>query len=321
MSKTSAAGNKAILTRNLSSPDRIPKKRRNPRDRLGMKIFAFIVLFIVSALFILPLLYGLIGSFRTYNDVLAHPDRFFPSNWDAFTWDGYSELFSKTVYDSATQNEWYPIWNWLFNSLIVSVCGTLLYLILASLAAYAFVFLDFRFSNALFYLLLATMVVPGIVSMTPQLINMNQLGFYKNLMGLIAPSLGGVYGVFLIRQFFVTIPKDLVENARMDGANNLTIFRKVVLPLGKSVMYVEGLFGFMGAWNDVQWAQLIIGSAPRSTWTLAYGLKVISDNSEASESMTLALASAIIAMLPIFVVYLFAQSKLIEGVANTGIKR
>ena len=107
----------------------------------------------------------------------------------------------------------------------------------------------------------------------------------------------------------------------MDGASNFKIFLKVVLPLGKSALFVEGLFGFMGAWNDVQWAQLIIGNAPRTTWTLAYGLKVISDNCESYESITLALASAVIAMIPILIVYLFAQSKIIEGVANTGIKR
>ena len=159
------------------------------------------------------------------------------------------------------------------------------------------------------------------MSTAPQLINMNMLGFYKSLVGLIAPSLGGVYGVYLIRQFFIGIPKDLIENASMDGASNLSIFFKVVLPLGKSALFVQGLFGFMGAWNDVQWAQLIIGGAPRTTWTLAYGLKVISDNAESAESMTLAFASAVIAMIPIFIVYLVAQSKIIEGVANTGIKR
>ena len=142
-----------------------------------------------------------------------------------------------------------------------------------------------------------------------------------NLAGLIIPSFGGVYGVYLIRQFFSNIPKDLIENARMDGASNVKIFRRVVLPLGKSVIYVQGLFGFMGAWNDVQWAQLIIGSAPRSTWTLAYGLKVISDNCESAESITLAFASAVISMIPILIVYLLAQSKIIEGVANTGVKR
>lgn len=165
------------------------------------------------------------------------------------------------------------------------------------------------------------MTIPGIISTTPQLINMNMMGFYKSLLGLIVPSLGGVYGVFLIRQFFTSIPKDLVENARIDGANNFKIFITIILPLGKSALFVEGLFGFMGAWNDVQWAQLIVGNAPRTTWTLAYGLKVIADNTAATESITLALASAVIAMIPILIIYLVAQSKIMEGIANTGIKR
>lgn len=285
------------------------------------KILSFVILAIVSVVMIIPLVWGVAGSFRTSSDVLANPEKFFPSNWDAFTLDGYKELFSKAEFESSKANEWFPIWNWLFNSLLVSLGGTLLYLVIASFAAYAFVFLEFKYSNKLFYLLICTMTIPGVISTTPQLINMNLLGAYKSLLGLILPSLGGVYGVFLIRQFFLGIPKDLVENARIDGASNMKIFFKIVLPLGKSALFVQGLFGFMAAWNDVQWAQLVIGNAPRSTWTLAYGLKVISDQCEAYESMTLALASAVIAMIPIFIVYLVAQSKIIEGVANTGIKR
>ncbi len=285
------------------------------------KIIAFIILLSVSLLFLLPLVYGVLGSVRTYNDLTGHPESLFPTSPAAFTWDGYKELFSKTHYVESHANEYFPIWNWLLNSLVVSLGGTLVYLLIASFAAYAFVFLDFKYSNKIFGFLIATMVIPGIVSTTPQLINMNLLGLYKSLLGLIVPSFGGVYGVFLIRQFFLSIPKDLIENARMDGASNIGIFFKVVLPLGKSALFVQGLFGFMAAWNDVQWAQLIIGAAPRTTWTLAYGLKVISDNSESAESMTLAFASAVIAMIPIFIVYLVAQSKIIEGVANTGIKR
>ena len=230
-------------------------------------------------------------------------------------------MFSKTKFIPERANEWFPIWNWLGNSLIVALGGTLLYLLIAAFAAYAFVFMDFKYSNKIFNILIATLVIPGVISTTPQLINMNLMGFYKSILGLIAPSLGGVYGLYLIRQFFLGIPKDLIENARMDGASNLKIFFKVVLPLGKSALFVQGLFGFMGAWNDVQWAQLIIGSASRDKWTLAYGLKVISDNAESMESMTLAFSSAIVAMIPIFIVYLVAQSKIIEGVANTGIKR
>ncbi|MDE6401795.1 MAG: carbohydrate ABC transporter permease [Clostridiales bacterium] len=285
------------------------------------KTLEFVLLLIISLLFLLPLIYGVFGSVRTYNDLSGNADSIFPTSISAFTWDGYRELFSRTKYVSTNANEYFPIWNWLFNSLIVALGGTLLYLVIAAFAAYAFVFLDFKYSNKIFYFLIGTMVIPGIVSTAPQLINMNMLGFYKSLVGLIAPSLGGVYGVYLIRQFFIGIPKDLIENASMDGASNLKIFFKVVLPLGKSALFVQGLFGFMGAWNDVQWAQLIIGAAPRTTWTLAYGLKVISDNAESAESMTLAFASAVIAMIPIFIVYLVAQSKIIEGVANTGIKR
>lgn len=285
------------------------------------KTIAFIALFIISVLMLLPLVWGVAGSFRKSSDIFLHPDKFFPSDWSAFTFDGYRELFSKTTYEPSHANEWYPIWNWLVNSLIVAVGGTVCYLIIASMAAYAFVFLDFKYANKIFYFLICTMTIPGIVSTTPQLINMNILNVYKSLLGLIIPSFGGVYGVFLIRQFFLGIPKDLVENARMDGASNFKIFMKVVLPLGKSALFVQGLFGFMGAWNDVQWAQLIIGNAPRSTWTLAYGLKVISDQCEAYESITLSLASAVIAMVPIFIVYLIAQNKIIEGVASTGIKR
>lgn len=285
------------------------------------KTISFVILLAVSIFMIIPLIWGVAGSFRTSGDVLQNPEKFFPSNWDAFTFEGYAELFSKTEFNSTHPNEWFPIWNWLFNSLVVALGGTLVYLVIASFAAYAFVFLDFKYSNKIFYFLICTMTIPGIVSTTPQLINMNLLGAYKSLLGLILPSLGGVYGVFLIRQFFLGIPKDLIENARIDGASNMKIFFKIVLPLGKSALFVQGLFGFMGAWNDVQWAQLIIGNAPRSTWTLAYGLKVISDQCEAYESMTLALASAVIAMIPIFIVYLVAQSKIIEGVANTGIKR
>lgn len=296
-------------------------QRRSKNTKVVSKTVAFVLLLVVSIIALIPIIWGIFGSFRTYDDFYINSSSFFPSSWDKFTFDGYKELFSHATFDASKENEYYPIWNWLFNSLIVSLGGTLLYLIIASFAAYAFVFIDFKYSNKIFYFLIGTMTIPGVISTTPQLINMNILGAYKNLIGLIIPSLGGVYGLFLIRQFFISIPKDLIENAKMDGASNLKVFLTIVLPLGKSALFVQGLFGFMGAWNDVQWAQLIIGNASRTTWTLAYGLKVIADNTESVESITLALASAVITMIPILIVYLFAQSKIIEGVANTGIKR
>jgi len=285
------------------------------------KIIAFTILLLVSILFMLPVIWGFVGSFRSASDFNLFPEKFFPSNWSAFTFDGYLQLFSKTEFIQSNANEWFPIWNWITNSFIVSIFATILSLLVATLAAYAFVFLDFKHSKSIFNLILISMTVPGVVTITPQLINMNLMGVYKSLLGLIIPSMLSVFGLFLIRQFFLGIPKDLIENARMDGSTNLEILWRVVLPLGKSVLFVQGLFGFMGSWNDVQWSQLIIGNAPRSTWTLAYGLKILSDNSESYEAITLALASAVIAMIPILFVYLFAQSKIIEGVAFTGSKR
>ncbi|MFA5235754.1 MAG: carbohydrate ABC transporter permease [Bacilli bacterium] len=285
------------------------------------KIVSFILLAAFSIIAMSPIIWGVFGSFRTWRDLTNNSASFFPTSWSAFTFDGYLELFSRSVFNPSHANEYFPIWRWALNSLFVAVASTGLYLIIASLAAYAFVFLDFKWSNRIFMVLIATMTIPGVISTTPQLINMNNLGVYKSLWGLIIPGLGGVFGLFLIRQFFLGIPKDLVENARMDGASDFSIFRKVVVPLGKSALFVQGLFGFLGAWNDVAWAQLIVGSASRDTWTLSYGLKVMSDNAEAMESMTLALAGAVIGIVPIFIVYLIAQSYIIEGVAFTGMKR
>lgn len=285
------------------------------------KLIAFIILSIVTIIFLLPILWGFVNSFRDHADLTLHPAKFFPSKWDAFTFDGYRQLFDRTKFNPERANEWFPIWNWLLNSFVVATVGTLIALVFASFAAYAFVFLPFKHSEILFSVLLISMAVPGIVTITPQLINMNLLGAYKSIVGLIIPGFANVFGLFLIRQFFKGIPMDLIENARMDGASNLAIFRKVVLPISKSVFFVQGLFGFMGAWNDIQWAQLIIGNAPRSTWTLSYGLSVISANTESTQLTTLSLASAIIAMVPIFIVYLIAQNKIVDGVAFSGIKR
>ena len=221
------------------------------------KLIAFLILLLVSVLMLLPIIWGVFGSFRDYNDFNLHASSFFPSNWDAFTFDGYAELFSKTEFIPSQANEYYPIWNWLFNSLIVAIGGTLLYLLIASLAAYAFVFLDFKYSNRIFYFLIGTMTIPGIISTAPQLINMNMLGFYKSLMGLIAPSLGGVYGVFLIRQFFLSIPSSIRDSAAMDGASDRRYIISILIPISRAVISTLLLQSFVSMFNSYLWPLLV----------------------------------------------------------------
>ena len=230
----------------------------------------------------------------------------------AWTIQNYIAIFS---------SEEYPVFNWIINSFIVALSTTFIYLAIASLAAYAFVFMDLKYANILFGFLIATMTVPGIVNTVPQFTNIIQMGLNKNLLGLILPGLCGVYGLYLIRQFFLGIPKDLIENARMDGSSNFRIFRTIVLPLGKSALLVQGLFSFLGAWNDLQWAELIIGKADKKMWTLAVGLSKVIEGNQSYTKVGIQLACSVISMIPIFILYCIIQDRLVEGVSMTGIKR
>lgn len=270
------------------------------------------VLLIVCLLLLFPLIWGVISSFRDANDLRFYPGSFLPTNVKAWTIQNYIAIFS---------SEEYPVFNWIINSFIVALATTFIYLAIASLAAYAFVFMDLKYANILFGFLIATMTVPGIVNTVPQFTNIIQMGLNKNLLGLILPGLCGVYGLYLIRQFFLGIPKDLIENARMDGSSNFRIFRTIVLPLGKSALLVQGLFSFLGAWNDLQWAELIIGKADKKMWTLAVGLSKVIEGNQSYTKVGIQLACSVISMIPIFILYCIIQDRLVEGVSMTGIKR
>lgn len=270
------------------------------------------VLLIVCLLLLFPLIWGVISSFRDASDLRFYPGSFLPTNVKAWTIQNYIAIFS---------SEEYPVFNWIINSFIVALATTFIYLAIASLAAYAFVFMDLKYANILFGFLIATMTVPGIVNTVPQFTNIIQMGLNKNLLGLILPGLCGVYGLYLIRQFFLGIPKDLIENARMDGSSNFRIFRTIVLPLGKSALLVQGLFSFLGAWNDLQWAELIIGKADKKMWTLAVGLSKVIEGNQSYTKVGIQLACSVISMIPIFILYCIIQDRLVEGVSMTGIKR
>ncbi|MGI6713954.1 MAG: carbohydrate ABC transporter permease [Bacilli bacterium] len=281
-------------------------------SREPIKIVAFFVLLFFSVIVLFPLLWAVVNSLREAEDIFYYPNSFFPTSLSKWTFGNYKDVFA---------NDNYPVGRWFLNSLFVSSLSTIFYVIIASLAAYAFVFLKLQFANALFYFLIGTMTIPGIVIMVPQFTQMVDFGLIKNLWGLILPGLGGVYGLFLIRQFFMSIPFDLIESSRIDGAKDYKIFLKVVVPLGKSILLVQGMFGFLGAWNDLQWAQLIVAQAPKEMWTLAVGLAKVTEGNLTYSRLGLQLACTIISMLPILFMYLFVQDKIVEGVAMSGIKR
>lgn len=283
-------------------------------DSRLIQINCFVVLALFSFYWMLPLLIGVIGSFTSQYSFTYAPGNLIPV--DGFTWDNYVSLFNQHELDGTR----IPVERWILNSFLVASANTFLYLLIAGAAAYAFVFLRFKFRSVLFLVIIFTMVIPGIATMAPQLSNIANLGISKSLWALILPGLGGVGGLYLIRQFYLSIPMDLIESARIDGASDIRIFFKIVLPLAKTVFLVQGLFCFMGSWNDLFWPQIVIGTSNKELWTLPVGVAYLS-SSKTANSMGLSLASAIFSAFPIFILYLFTQNKIIEGVASSGVKR
>lgn len=299
----------------------LKKQKRLPENSFTLyvdsrliQINCFVVLALFSFYWMLPLLIGVIGSFTSQYSFTYAPGHLIPV--DGFTWDNYVSLFNQHELDGTR----IPVERWILNSFLVASANTFLYLLIAGAAAYAFVFLRFKFRSVLFLVIIFTMVIPGIATMAPQLSNIANLGISKTLWALILPGLGGVGGLYLIRQFYLSIPMDLIESARIDGASDIRIFFKIVLPLAKTVFLVQGLFCFMGSWNDLFWPQIVIGTSNKELWTLPVGVAYLS-SSKTANSMGLSLASAIFSAFPIFILYLFTQNKIIEGVATSGVKR
>lgn len=299
------------------------KKKENYHFKFQTgKLVSFIILLVFCVLWVMPFIILVTGSLRGFYDVNNYPGEiFYPHS--GYTLEAYKILlfgeYPEGMVHNKTQD--YQLGYWLMNSCFSAIGGTLLYLFVASLAAYAFTFIDFKFRNVLFTFLIITMVVPGTATAVGNQTFVFATGLNKSLLALIIPGLGGVYGMYLIRTFFTSIPKDLIESAKMDGYSNFKIFRKIVLPLGKTVLFVQGLFGFMGGWNDLVWPQMLFGTKDTKLWTLQVGMAYIINNSKTADLIGTSLAGGVICVLPVLVVYMIAQNKIIEGMATAGIKR
>lgn len=286
------------------------------------KIVSFIILFIFCVFWIAPFLIMITGSLRGHLDIMNYPkELFYPHS--GYTLENYVMLLTGEYPDDIIHNKTqeYAIGYWFLNSCASAIGGTALYLLVASLAAYAFTFLDFKYHNIIFAILVATLVIPGTATSVGNQSIVYSMGLNKSILGLILPGLGGVYGMYLIKTFFDSIPRDLIESARMDGYSNWKIFWKIVLPLGKTAIFVQGLFGFMGAWNDLVWPQMLYGTQDNKLWTLQVGMAYIINNSRSSDLIGTSLAGGVLCVLPVLIVYLFTSNMIIEGMATAGVKR
>ena len=275
------------------------------------EIGKYILLLILALTFLLPFVWMFTSSLKDANQVFSVPPIWFPN---PALWENF--------YNSWTA---WPFNLWLYNTVVkYAVPATIGTVVSASIAAYGFARLQWRLRDVFFAICLATMMVPGQVTLVPLFIVFKQFGWVNTMRPLVIPSFfgGGAWNIFLLRQFFVNLPTELSDAARIDGASEFGILFRIVLPLAKPALTVVALFRFMGAWNDYFGPLVYLSS--QKQWTLARGLELLRGQHQEIGASGLAypylMAASSIITLPILVAFFFAQRTFIEGISLTGIK-
>lgn len=265
-------------------------------------VLKYIIIILGCFIMVLPFIWMISTSLKDSGATMVFPPEFIPEDP---TMDNYHEVIER-----------FPMMTFMKNSIIVSMCTTIGTIAVASMAAYAFARMRFKGRNILFLLYLSTMMIPSQVIMIPQFILLKNLGWIDTYQGLILPNIFAVFGVFLMRQAFLTVPKELEEAAFMDGANHWTVFLKVNLPLVKPTIATLFIFTFMQSWNNYLWP--LIATSSREMATLPLGLALL--QGRWSTDWNLVMAGVVISVIPILTVYLFAQKYFIQGMTMSGMK-
>ena len=210
-----------------------------------------------------------------------------------------------------------PFFRYLLNTAIVTGGVVLGSILSSSLCAYAFAFCRVRYSRHVFYGVLATMMLPGVVTLIPVFILFREVGWIDTLKPLIVPAFcGSPFAIFLFRQFFLGIPRELIEAARIDGATGLQIYWRIVMPLSRPVTITVAIFAFMGAWNDFMGPLIFLNS--QENWTLQLGLA--SFMGQVANQWNLLMAATVMVLIPVLIVFFALQRYFIRGIALTGLK-
>jgi multiple sugar transport system permease protein len=267
------------------------------------RIWLYTVLILVGLFFVVPLLWMLSTAFKFESDVFTDKG-IFPA-------EPTIENFTRII--TASGNT--PVFRWFLNSLIVAGAGTALTVILTSLSAYAFARMEFPGRRLLFSLLITTLMLPGVMFLVPQFLVVDILRINNSYPALILPGLAGVFGVFFMRQFFLSIPVELEEAAIVDGASRFRSFRSVILPLAGPAVATMAVITFLAYFNDYLWPLIVCQG---DMCTLTAGLRVF--QSAYTHSFGLLMAGATLAAIPTLVLYIVAQRWIVQSVASAGVK-
>lgn len=266
----------------------------------GKKLIFYVLLIISALLLAGPALMAIVMSFMTNQDILTG------SLPTTFTFDNYIAAFERL-----------PFLHFLFNSLIVSMLITLGQLTLSALAAYAFVFLEFKGRDFLFFLFIATMMVPFEASVIPNFHTIRNLGWIDSYAGLTVPFLATTFGTFLLRQNFKQIPKELREASQIAGMGDFRFFLSVVLPVSRTSLVTLGIYGFLTSWNMYLWP--LLASTNETVRTIQIGLKQLQTQEQLNQWGVM-MAGAVIVIIPTLLLLFLGQKKLQKGLTEGAVK-
>ena len=279
---------------------------KHTKKALFFRLLWYIIMILVSLVFCFPVLYLIFTGFKTPQETVAFPPTLIPKKR---TLSAYEEGLSSGIFSK-----------YLLNSIFVSgmvVIGTVSS---AALVGFGFARLRSRMKNFLFMLVLATMMIPSSVTLIPVYSIYSKIGWIDTYLPLIVPAFtgGGAFSIFLIKQFFEAIPNELVESSKIDGAGWFTIFWKMFLPNSKPVLLVVIIFAFVNSWNDF-FAPLIFLINPEK-FTVAIGLNTFRNSYGAAMDIAPLMAMATLSVLPILLLFVFAQKYFVQGITTTGLK-
>lgn len=269
--------------------------------RLGL---SYALLILLALTFMYPFLLALSTSFKTLPEIARNPVALLP---EVLSMEGYARM------------QRFNVGRWAFNSGFVSLSVTLGNVLFASMAGYALARIRFPGSNALFLTVLGTMMIPGIVLLIPMFIILKQLGMVDTYYGLIFPKLVTAFGVFLMKQFFESIPVEMEEAAKIDGANRFQTFFYVILPMARPALVALIIFSFQGSWNEFM-HPLIVVNLRQDLYTLPLGLALLRGGLGENLQWNAILAGSILTTLPMALIFLFFQRYFVEGISYGGLK-
>lgn len=274
---------------------------RPGHSRLGTMLI-WLALALGAVVMIFPLYWMFATAVRPRSEVFEPVVSLVPQ---VLTWQNFTTIWSR-----------YPIMSWVLNSTFIAVVAVVLTVSANLLCGYVFAKFRFWGRDVLFFAILGALMIPIQVILVPEFLVVSWMGLLNSPWGVILPRAAEAFGVFMVRQFMVSIPDDLIEAARLDGASEFRIFRRIVLPLSKPIIAVLVIFTFMWRWNDFAWPLVVL--TDQTMFTLPLGLNLV--RGEANPDWGGVMALALLALLPMLLIFLIFQRYLVQGIASTGLK-